>query len=468
MYISSSKRTAYITSLIILVITLTSSPGSAFQSDPVEQLKNFSNAFIRVAEQISPKVVRIEVLRKAAPANSAEELFRRRYGGRGQQEYSRGLGSGVIIDPEGYIITNNHVIEGALEVDVVLTNKYRYEADVVGADPLTDVALIKIKEPGSYPYANLGNSDNLKVGEWVIAIGSPQNLTNTVTKGIVSAIGRDMNPEGGYTIENFIQTDAAINRGNSGGPLVNLDGEVIGINTAIISETGTFTGYGFAIPVNLARNIAADLRKHGRVVRGVMGVTIINIADQEHMKQLKVADGDGVVINGFNNEVTAGKDAGLRENDVIVKINDVPIQRVNQLQERVSGSDPGDRLKLTVMRNGDPRDIWVTLEPIPEETIVQNGYNFNVPIMNMSIEMVTYAQGSSRETGIRVTSVIRNGVADRNGIKPGDIIYKIETMEIKQADDFRDALQRYGDRESILFYIRNNEGTSLLNVKIDK
>ncbi len=270
-------------------------------------------------------------------------------------------GSGVILTPDGYIVTNNHVIQKASKIEVVLNDKRTYIAEVVGADPETDLALLKV-EVANLEFLPFGNSDELRIGEWVIAVGNPMNLTSTVTAGIVSAKGRNINllrQNTEYAIENFIQTDAAVNPGNSGGALVNIKGELVGINTAIASETGTNIGYSFAIPVNIAKKVLGDLKKYGEVKRAILGIRIQDItaelAEQNGLKEIK-----GVYVP----EVMAGSAADkakLKKGDVLLKINNVDVNSSSQLQEQVSLYYPGQKVDLTIKRNNTLKIVRVTL-----------------------------------------------------------------------------------------------------------
>ncbi len=266
---------------------------------------------------------------------------------------SVGFGSGVIINKDGYIVTNNHVIDKADEIEVTLNDNSKYTAKLIGTDPQTDIALLKI-EGKEFPYIPFGNSDNLKVGEWVLAVGNPFNLTSTVTAGIVSAKGRGggIGSSGPANIQSYIQTDAAINRGNSGGALVNTNGELVGINTAIYSQTGDFTGYGFAVPISIAGKVVADIKEFGTVQRAVLGVMIqdMNIAKEanpEKTKDIKV--NEGAYVGGFA-EMSPAKQAGVEEGDVITSVNGVKVRSVSELQDQVNRFRPGEKVKLEVVR----------------------------------------------------------------------------------------------------------------------
>ena len=278
-----------------------------------------------------------------------------------------GFGSGVIISPDGYIVTNNHVIDGADSIQVTLNNNKSYTAAIVGRDPDTDIALIKIKAE-NLPVVKFGDSDNLKLGEWVLAVGNPFNLTSTVTAGIVSAKGRSLDLEGGYKLESFIQTDAALNMGNSGGALVNTKGELVGITSAIISPTGTYSGNSFAIPINIVKKTVSDLKQYGRAQRAVMGINIREVTSDLAQK-VKLENVSGVYVASVVPGGAAEK-AGIKAKDVIVKINDKNIDTPAQLQETVAEHHPGDKIKITYFRNGRENTASVELKNVDGTTAV--------------------------------------------------------------------------------------------------
>ena len=270
-----------------------------------------------------------------------------------------GLGSGVIIRPAGYIVTNNHVIAGADLIEVTLENNRVYPAKLVGTDPATDIALIKI-EAEDLPTVPLGNSDDLRLGEWVLAIGSPYDLRSTITAGIVSAKGRSMpNYDGQYRVESFIQTDAAVNPGNSGGALVNAAGELVGINTSIISRTGSYTGYSFAVPVNIVSKVVDDFIEFGEVQRAILGVSITDV-NAELAAQANLAEIDGVYVMSVQNDSPAEK-GGIEQGDVIKEVNLNPVHNSAGLQEQISRLRPGEKAVVTVLREGKQREVVVTL-----------------------------------------------------------------------------------------------------------
>lgn len=325
--------------------------------------------FTYAAESAVDAVVYVKVTVKDVTRTAPSSIFDFFFGYEGTpRERERvGSGSGVIIRPDGYIVTNNHVIDGASKIEVTLNNNKTFEAQLIGTDPATDVALIKIDAQG-LPVVPFGDSDNLRLGEWVIAIGSPYDLRSTITAGIVSAKGRSMpNYDGEFKIESFIQTDAAVNPGNSGGALVDKAGNLVGINTAIVSQTGSYTGYSFAIPSNIVRKIVSDLIDFGSVRRAMLGVTMRPM-DDKLAKELKLSSPNGVyiveVLKG-----SAADEAGIKEGDVIVAVDSVEVRNASAVQEQVNRFHPGDKTTVTVLRDGKEKVLDVTFKG----TAAENG-----------------------------------------------------------------------------------------------
>ena len=356
-----------------------------------------------------------------------------------------GAGSGVVISSDGYIVTNNHVIENADQIEITLSDNQTYKAELIGADPNTDLALIKV-DAGDLEAVPLGNSDQAKLGEWVLAVGNPLNLTSTVTAGIISAKGRNINIIGGKNkssspIESFIQTDAAVNPGNSGGALVNVNGELIGINTAIKSPTGSFTGYSFAVPVNIVKKVVDDLLEYGTVQRGYIGVSIRNI-DANLAEENELESLNGVYVAGLM-EDGAAEDAGIEEGDIIRKVGNVQVNNVPELQEQIGRFRPGNEVVVTVDREGAEKEFTITL---------RNKFG-NTELVKKENTKLSAALGATFETvsedelrklkidnGIKITG-LKGGKLRSAGIKEGFIITRVDKDKIDSFDELVDALE---------------------------
>ncbi|WP_430814903.1 Do family serine endopeptidase [Carboxylicivirga sp. RSCT41] len=364
-------------------------------------------------------------------------------GYRQQPQPVMGAGSGVILTKDGYIITNNHVIDNAEEIEVTLNDRRTFSATLVGADPTSDIALIKI-EANELPFVPYGNSDDLKVGEWVLAVGNPFNLTSTVTAGIVSAKARSINIIANRNqtlgVESFIQTDAAVNPGNSGGALVNQRGELVGINTAIASRTGSFTGYSFAVPVTIAKKVVADLMEFGEVQRGLLGVSIIEVSNvpEELADELGVTIEkiEGVFIGSVAPDGGA-EEAGLKAGDIILSVNGESVNSVPELQERVSMHRPGEKVNLIVLRGGKQKPFDVTLRNIRGTTGIISSNTFD-ETLGASLDVVS--TNDLRRLGVRYgiqVVEVGNGSLRQSGVKEGYIITKVNDVPIKSVDDFK-------------------------------
>ena len=325
--------------------------------------------FTYAAESAVDAVVYVKVVstqtQQQAPSSIFDFFFGFPEGGMPQQRERVGSGSGVIIREDGYIVTNNHVIDGATRIEVTLNNNQTYPATLVGTDPATDVALLKVEATG-LPVIPFGDSDKLRLGEWVIAIGSPYDLRSTITAGIVSAKGRSMPSNGEFKIESFIQTDAAVNPGNSGGALVDKAGNLVGINTAIISQTGSYTGYSFAVPSNIVKKIAYDLMDFGSVKRAVLGISMMPI-DDKIAEELKLSSRNGVYIDEVSKSGAADK-AGIKAGDVLIAIDSTKITNPASVQEAVSRFSPGDNAVVTVLRDGKELKLDVTFKGTSQDT----------------------------------------------------------------------------------------------------
>jgi Do/DeqQ family serine protease len=359
-----------------------------------------------------------------------------------RQQPVMGAGSGVIITKDGYIVTNNHVIEEASNIEVTLNDNRSFEAKLIGTDPATDIALIKI-DAQDLPYLEYGNSDELKIGEWVLAVGNPFNLTSTVTAGIVSAKSRNINiirrEQGTLGIESFIQTDAAVNPGNSGGALVNTSGNLVGINTAIASQTGSYTGYSFAVPVSIVKKVVADLMEYGKVQRGVLGVTIRDV-NSELAKEMELGITQGAYVVEVI-EDSGAEDAGIKKGDVIISVNGEEITKVSELQEKISRYRPGDKVNVTVIRDGKKKEFIVTLRNIYGSTdVVKADKPFN--LLGASFEEVSKEEKMRLRisNGIKVSSVTDGKFRDA-GIQKGYIITKANRVPINSVEDFRKVVE---------------------------
>jgi serine protease Do len=434
-------------------------------------LRELSEAFAAVAEHVKPSVVYIRSQRTEHTTQQQrippgmERFFSPRF--RQQPEIEQGSGSGFIISADGYILTNNHVVEGAEQVTVRLLDRREFKATVVGTDPNTDVAVLKI-DAKSLPPVALGNSDDARVGEWVLAIGNPlgEGLTFTVTSGIVSAKGRALSGlpgRGQGSIQDFIQTDAAINPGNSGGPLVSVGGEVIGINSAIASETGFYSGYGFAIPINLARTVMNQLIADGKVHRAALGVSIdnVNLNDAAYVGLPEIR---GVVVKDIPSDDSPAKAAGIEPGDIIVAVDGKPVEYVGQLQQIIGFRRPGDVVKVEVARKGGVRKTFnVKLQPLndtPQVAAEDEGGDTDKAsspsgtVMNrlgISVEPVSpdaaqQLQLPPDSRGLIVTDVTPGGPSwevlfddpQRGG---PDIILSVEGKPVRTETDLRKALQ---------------------------
>jgi serine protease Do len=360
-----------------------------------------------------------------------------------QPYVSMGSGSGVIISDKGYIVTNNHVIENADEIEVTLHNNETYKARIVGSDPSTDVALLQISEKGLKAVV-LGNSDQVEVGQWVMAIGNPFNLNSTVTAGIISAKGRNINIiDDKSAIEAFIQTDAAINPGNSGGALVNLNGELIGINTAIASPTGSYTGYGFAIPANIVNKVVEDLMNYGTVQRAYLGIMIREI-NGELMKEESLKISEGAYVAELTENGAAGE-AGIQSGDVITRIDHSPVQKTSDVLEQIGRHRPGDEVTITVDRLGKEMSFQVELaNQKGEKKLVAKAEMDIMDILGVSLEELEKETSDKLgiDGGVKVKELNNGLLKNQTGIKEGFIITRINNEKITSVDDVRKSLKQ--------------------------
>jgi len=402
--------------------------------------------FIHAAKIATKSVVHIKSTYKAKKKKYKEEnplndIFKDFFGNKNNsfkikpennQKYSSG--SGVIISENGYIVTNNHVINNANEIEITLNNNKKYKAKLIGIDCSTDIALLKIKESG-LPYLKFGNSDTLQVGEWVMAVGNPFKLKSTVTTGIVSAKARNIKIiNDKMSIESFIQTDAAVNTGNSGGALVNLKGELIGINTAIATSTGNFSGYSFAIPASIVKKITTDLKKHGNVQRVVLGIIITNVnADISYEKNLNIFN--GVYVVEVNKEGIACL-AGIKKGDIITEINKNKIKNASELQEQIALCKPGNKITITFYRNKEKKNTSTIFKNIKKEIKTLKNKEEYVKIRGAIFENISKSLQKKLkiEGGVRIKKILKGGWK-KSGINQDFIITRIDNELIKDIND---------------------------------
>lgn len=437
---------------------------------------DLSEAFHHVSQAIRPSVVSISSVKRVR----VERPHVRRYGGEMPEEFRRffgddffdrfffempspprgfeqhGLGTGVIVSEDGYILTNNHVVADADEVSVTLSDKRQFTAKLVGTDESTDIAVLKI-DTSDLVAAKLGDSDRLKIGEWVLAIGSPFGLDHTVTAGIISAKGRANVGLADY--EDFLQTDAAINPGNSGGPLVNLKGEVVGINTAIASRTGGYMGIGFAIPANMARHVMDSIVKEGHVTRGWLGALIQDLND-DLAESFGYDSTEGVLIGDVVADGPAEK-AGLQSGDIVVKFNGKDVHGANEFRNAVAATSPGREAKLEVFRDGKHKTITVEIGQLEQSKLKLGGSSESAVDLGMTVETLTSDKArelgfDSDEKGVVVTDVEEGSLAARVGIQPKDVIVSVGGEEIGNVTDFRDAMRDRDPKKGIRMQVKRD------------
>lgn len=493
---------------LLAVPTLVFDPASkavygADKSQAIQTLKDFGDTFAEVAEGASPAVVSIQVTREVPSAQMRmenlpdmfpDDLLEFFFGPRGfgwqmpqprqrsprgqqrrRQQVPVGQGSGFIISEDGYIVTNNHVV-GEVEdgtIVVKLSDGREFEAELVGNDPKTDVALIKVDASG-LPSLPLGDSDAIKVGEWVLAIGNPFGLTHTVTAGIVSARGRGN--VGIVDYADFIQTDAAINPGNSGGPLINLDGEVVGMNTAIYSRTGGSMGIGFAIPINMIQYVEKQLRETGKVTRGQLGV-VIQPLTRELAESFGVDEGKGILI-GQVMEGTGADKAGLKRGDIIIEYNGQPVGDLNSFRSRVASTAPGSTMDLVILRDGKRIEKTVTIGTLDEEEMAAAApggpggpakveQDLGMTVQNLTDD-VAAELGYEDEEGVVVTSVEPGSPADMAGIESGNLIQEVNRKKVKNIGQFEEAIDKASGKGTVLLLVSDGQYSRYVALRMAK
>ena len=397
--------------------------------------------FIIAAEKTLPAVVHVKNTTLSKGYTSFEDLMF----GRSQQRAQIGTGSGVIISPDGYIVTNNHVIEGAQTIEITTNDNKTYTAELIGTDSNTDIALLKIEALEPLSYSIFGDSNDAKVGEWVLAVGNPFNLTSTVTAGIISAKSRDLS---GKNTQSFIQTDAAVNPGNSGGALVNTNGELIGINTAITSQTGSYIGYSFAVPSNIARKVIEDLMEFGNVQNGILGV-IGGELNSKNSKEFGVNETEGFFVNDIQKGSGAEK-AGIEKGDIIQRIDGVTISKFSDLKGFLNTKNPNDTVKVLILRDGEQKNLTVTLEKR----------------MTIDIPIIGTLKQPSKQTlkavkldyGLEVISLSKIHKKDweADGIFEGSFVTEINDISINSINDAQRAIEKYSNKVLRLSVVKKN------------
>ncbi|MCD6579551.1 Do family serine endopeptidase [bacterium] len=426
-----------------------------------KQLQSISDAFIEVSQKIRPAVVNISTEAEIStnfsglPGFPNDDIFRHFFGQPSAPEKRKveALGSGFIISDDGYIITNYHVVKDATKIKVTLLSGKKYEAKVIGIDNTIDIALIKIKAKG-LAYADLGDSDKLKIGQWVIAIGNPFGLNFSVTAGIVSALGRQ-----GMTnspLQQLIQTDAAINRGNSGGPLIDLNGNVIGINTAIVSRSGGFEGIGFAVPVNLAKNIIPQLKKTGTVKRGFLGITVQNIKNLK--KGFHFKGENGALVSDITKNSPAEK-SGMKIGDIIVSIDGKKVKDSTDLAIKIASHTPGDIIILRVWRKNKYMNIRAKLSSKSNDYArTKSSDKIGLKVKSLTTNVRRNYKIPSDIQGVIVISVKEGKFAQKAGLQKGDVLLKINNSRITTMEDYLKIIAQANTKRGILFYIFRNGG----------
>ncbi|MFT7009757.1 MAG: serine protease Do [Colwellia sp.] len=477
-------RISIIAIIVLLVLLFFVIPVQS-QDNGMESLRQSSKAFASVARSVSPSVVFIQV--EATKRYSSyhqfpmpfdeqwpfgSDFFKRffddNFGDNKKSQKPRkqpkvvGQGSGFIFASKerlfvdkSYILTNNHVVENAEKINVILQDGREFEADIVGTDPKSDVAILEIKT-GKLPMLNLGDSSKLEVGEWVVAIGNPFGLSHTLTVGVVSATGR--NSLGINDYEDFIQTDAAINPGNSGGPLVNLDGDVVGINTAIFSKSGGYMGIGFAIPINLANDIAQQLMKYGEVTRGYLGVLVQELSP-ELAKSFDLEKNEGVLVAQVMDD-SAATEAGIKQGDIIISFRDKPILSIASFRNLVALTSPESEVLLKVIRDGKPVKVTVIIKKLTQEKEQTLSHDRQSEELGLTVQNITpnLAEkfGVKSGQGVLITEVKTGSVADMENIKVGSVILQVNRVNIKNTNDFNRELKQSSKDKLVLLLIKTD------------
>jgi serine protease Do len=472
----SIVRNIVVTMVLVITISLTN---CTFAQSNTSEAKAFSNVFAKASKEAMPAVVSIKVEKTVETSSLfgdqsqlndpfglfGDDFMRQFFGDRvpsqqtPRKQLEQGQGSGFIISKDGYILTNNHVVGDVDKITVVLKDGRKFEdAKLIGTDPDSEVALIKINGD-NFPVLPMGDSDKIEIGDWVIAIGNPFGLSETVTVGVISAVGRSNVHIAAY--ENFIQTDAAINPGNSGGPLINIDGQVIGINTAIYSESGGYMGIGFAIPINMARTIEQQLKETGKVTRGYLGLYARDMT-QDMAEPLKLKNAQGVIVASIEKGSPAEK-AGIKTNDIITQMNGKKIETYDVFRNEIAVMKPGSSVKLAIDREGKTIDIDVTLgdRPMPEtaksrsktETPQSTQSTLGVNVQNVTKDIANQF-GYNIGEGVIVSGVTSGSPADTAGIETGDLIQSVNRQNVNSVTEFKKVISEFKGNKILLLIKR--------------
>ncbi|NRA39667.1 MAG: DegQ family serine endoprotease [Planctomycetes bacterium] len=486
-YICAGVMAASLCTAVCAVPTLIGAEGELVGESnvAVQQLKAQGRAFASVVKKVSPAIVHIKVEKAAKQTRlnggptAREDLLRRFFGDKFQKQpgqrsspqrqpkdyIQQGQGSGFIVSADGYILTNSHVVQGSRTITVVTNDEREWQATVVGTDPESDIAVIKI-EGSSLPYVELGSSQKMEVGEWILALGSPFGFSQSVTAGIISAKGRDA--VGITSYENFIQTDAAINPGNSGGPMINMDGQVVGMNTAIYSRSGGSMGIGFAIPVEMIKPIAEQLKTHGSVQRGFLGVRIQDL-DNELAEDFGLADKHGALIADVMPDSPA-KASGMQQGDIVISFNSHAIDDMQEFRRRVAMVSPGEKVTMVVIRGGAEKSLQVIIGKRDEGPVAKLSLS-SEKILGMEITPLAtdVAENMNLSHGVVVSKILENSSAARAGIREGQVVLSVQQKAVHSPEEFVAATQEALSKKSrVLMLVHDGTAARYVLVKETK